>query len=234
MASAGPVQEATLEPGEQLPLADSLRPHAATWRVVRVVDGVESELGTMHGELTRDDSGWNYLVTLRLGPGEMSYSYYFDAGTLVPTRSVYDDPSGYADVAYDSAGLHGSITPPEANAAEPVSIEHNGGFYEAGTVGFILALAGLDVGDSVAMPSVDLHEREAGTIRATVTGRERVELPGAHGADALVVEIDQLGGTHSRQWLLTEPPYWSTVVLGDGTARWELVEFTSGDGAGHP
>jgi len=223
-ASARDARQAALEPGRAFPLADSLRPHAATWRLLRTVDGRESELGTMHGELVRDDDAWRYTVTVQLGQRQMSYRYWFAPGTLAPTRSIYDDPSGYADVVWDRSGLTGSITPPETGAAEPVRIERRGGFYEAGTVGFVLALAGLDAGESVAMPSVDLHERQAGTIRATATARTKVDLPGGSAVAALVVDIEQLGDTRSRQWLLSQPPYWSTIVLGEGDARWELVE----------
>jgi len=223
-ASGQDARPAALEPGRALPLADSLRPHTATWRLLRTVDGQESELATMHGELVRDGNAWRYAVTVQLGQRQMSYRYWFATGTLAATRSIYDDSSGYADVAWDGSGVTGSIAKPETGAVEPVRIERQGGFYEAGTVGFVLALAGLDVGDSVALPSVDLHERQAGTIRSTVTARTTVELPGGPAVAALVVDIEQLGGTRSRQWLLSQPPYWSTIVLGDGDTRWELVE----------
>jgi len=223
-------QETALTPGQEIRWAGSLRAHTAAWRLVRTVDDVASEVATMHAELSRVEGAWEYAVAVQFGAQEMSYRYRFAAETLEPMRSVYDDPSGFADVAFDHAGLRGSIEPPGSAAPEEIVLTKEGGFFEAGTIGFVLALAGLEVGDVVSMPSVDLHEREPGTIRATANERRRGELPDGRSTEFLVVSIEQLGGTRSVQWLMTEPPYWSNIFLGNGDARWELVEVDAAGG----
>ncbi len=218
-----------LLPGDRIANGAILEAHSARFRLMTMSGDSPAEIGTMDARLSRVVDDGEEILRLRtdviMGGNAMSYEFDFDAATLGAVATRQDDPAGKLDVRFGGAGVDGSLAPRAGTAAEHVSTPLTGRIFEAGTVRYLLAALPIKIGYAAKLPSIDLHEMEPGWITVRVTGRGEPREVAGRELRAWVIEIDQLGGTQSRLWLVDEPPYWIRQELGDGSYWWELVSF---------